>query len=322
MSSRWNVARILAFSSCLILVGSIMASADDDHGRGGGHRGGTNHFLDVSPWGVSYGFQSRNFGFALGPVGGRAPDYYAVPAQPAFAPGVPYGGFGDYGGYGGYSQPVISGPIASGPVVSSPVIGDAYVPLGTPTTVAPSNNRAVDAPSPSSTKFNSAAETFYRQSVEAFRRGDYPAATKASDHAIVEDSNSGFLRLHASQCLMANGEFEASATALHDGLSMLEPDQWGREIKNFRDLYQKNDYVTHVKNLEKFAAENPKASFANALCAYHFNYLGHVDAAKRHLAAARKADANDPLVKLLSRAIDGEPAEELPEPVSILVPSK
>lgn len=304
--------RIFVALSTLLLAGNAFTLADDDRGRGGGHRGGGgggNHFLDVSPWGVSYGFQNRNFGFSVGPIGGRAPDAFYAPAvvDPVYVPAGPPIGYSqpiisDYG----YSQPIISTPVA--PAVSS--------------TVAPAANPAIDAPAPASTNFSPAAETFYRQSVEAFRSGDYAGATRASDHAIIEDSKSGFLRLHAAQCLFANGEFEASATALADGLAMLDKNEWGREIKNFRDLYRKNDYVSHMKRLEKFVADNPQAAFANALCAYHFNYLGHADAAKRHLTAARKVDANYPLVKLLSGVIEDEPAEELPAPVSILVPSK
>jgi tetratricopeptide (TPR) repeat protein len=302
----------------LTFAGAGSLSADDHgKGRGGGHHhhhgGGTNHFLDVSPWGVSYGFQNDNFGFAIGPIGGGAHQpHYA----PAYAPdyGPPAVDYGYAPGQPVYSSPpIVSDYGQAHPIASQPVIASS----SGPTTSSP-----VDAPSPSSANFNSGAEPFYRKSLDSFRAGDYAAATRAVDHAIVEDGQSGFLRLYASQCLLANGEFEAAAAALADGLALTDPAEWGQEVKNFRNAYRKNDYVRHMKAAEKFAADKPERSAGNALCAYHYHYLGHPDAARRHLIASRKSAADDPLVKLLESIIPLDPAEDLPAPVSILVPSK
>ena len=313
MSRTFVVTRTLVFGTLFLIGMTSAAMGDDDHRRGGGGHGGHGdhgggdhghggqNFFGLSSGGLSYGFQNDHFGFQLGPVGGYEP-YNHYP-QPAYAPVyVPDAQFGYaepiVNDYGGYPQPMISAPIA------------------------PETTRVIDAPAPGLANSNAAAETFYRQSVEAFRSGDYQGATRASDHAIIEDSNSGFLRLHAAQCLFANGEFDAAATALADGLGMSEKSEWGREVKNFRDLYRKNDYITHMKQLEKFVAENPQSAFGNALAAYHFNYLGHADAAQRHLEAARKADVQNELVGLLSSVIGNQPAESLPEPASISILSK
>ncbi len=284
------------------------------NGGYGGHGGYNDHnhsqnFFGFGPGGFTYGYSNENFGLLIGPVGGYqsqpyySEPYYAAPAYDQVIVGPP-SGYNDPGlnGYGGYSQPVISAPIAppSNPSVAAPALRELSY-SGTP---------------------GSPAESFYRQSVEAFQGGEYDRATRLVDHAIVEDSASGFLRIYAAQCLLATGEFQASAAALNDGLQKVAPSEWGKEVKNFSSLYKRNDYVTHVKQLEEFAAENPQVAFGNALCAYHFHFLGHADAAQKHLDAARKADANDPLVKLLSSAIEPEPAETLPAPLSILVPSK
>jgi hypothetical protein len=296
--------QIAFFSAALSIVLASVAHGDDDRGRGkggGGHRhgGGSFQFLDVSPYGVSYGYQDRNFGMTLGPFGGGAfgGNYYPPAADPGIVAGPPV----VYSepivdSYGGYAQPS-SPPIAQG-------------------------NPSVESPSPGSGNYHPAAEPFLRQSVDSFRNGDYETASRLADHAIIEDSQSGFLRLHASQCLVATQTFDAAASALFDGLDRMDSSEWGREIKNFRNLYKQNDYVTHMKQLERFAAEHPEVPYANALCAYHFHFLGHQEAARRHLTSAKKANPNDALVQLLAKVIRLESPEELPNPTSILVPSK
>jgi hypothetical protein len=279
---------------------SPWAHADDDRGRrgGGGHHHGhhhddSNHFLGISPYGLSYGFQNDNFGMLIGPFGGGYGNHYHDHGYPAYEP------------------PIVSQPAYS---YAAPAVdyGGYAPPTASPVTSTEASS--VDAPTPEFANLNAGSASYYRKSVDAFRSGDYAAATKAADHAIVEDSQNGALRTHASQCLLANGEFEAAAAALSDGLSMLPEDQWGNEIRSFRKLYRKNDYVTHVKQLEQFAKQNPEAAAGNALCAYHFYFLGHESAAQRHLAAARQVDPNYPLVAQLSQIIATNSDEELPSP--------
>ena len=315
------MSRILKLQ-CSLVLGVLLtfgagstARSDDDHGHGGhGGHGGNNHsqnFFGLGPEGFTYGYRNDNFGLLIGPVGGRqAEPYYAAPmydpgyAAPMYDPGIVQGYPGGYAdpavnGNGGWSEPA--------------------TPSTSPTIAAP-------APASGTTQYSgtpgSLAETFYRKSVDAFRNGEYDQATRLADHAIVEDSDSGFLRVYAAQCLLATGEFDASAAALNDGLQRLPQIEWGKEIKNFRDLYKRNDYVTHIKQLEKFAAENPKSPIGNALCAYHFYYLGHSEAALRHWQAANEADPNNELVQRLGATIGQPRAETLPPPASVLDPSK
>lgn len=299
-------------------LASIGATIADDKGHGGkgghgghgGGGGGGHNFFGFGPGGFTYGYHDDNFGLLIGPVGGRAAQpYYGAPAyDPGYAsPPI------------SYAEPIYNG-YGNGTVISS--------------SAAPINNPNVSAPVPAnpnaySGEPGSLAESFYRQSVEAFQKGEYSQASRFVDHAIVEDSASGVLRVYASQCLLASSEFEASAAALNDGLQNLPQSQWGSEVKNFRDLYKRNDYVTHIKHLEKFAAAKPEAAYANALCAYHFFYLGHADAARRHLDAARKANPEDPLVALLAPVLAPVAPSETPTSpptaqaeTSILIPSK
>lgn len=301
MTYRQMLLRSIVCTAALIWT-CPWAQADDDRGRrgGGGHHGGhghhhndSNHFLGISPYGLSYGFQNDNFGMLIGPIGGGYGNHYHDHGYPVYEP------------------PIVSSPAYS---YSAPAVDyGGYVPA-TASPVTSSETAAVDAPTPEAANLSGGSATYYRESVNAFRSGDYAAATKAADHAIVEDSQSGVLRTHASQCLLANGEFEAAAAALSDGLSLLPAAEWGNEIRNFRRLYRKNDYITHMKQLEQFAKENPDVAAGNALCAYHFYFLGHESAAQRHLTVARKADPNDPLVAQLSQIIATSPDEELPSP--------
>lgn len=297
MISRMFVLRT-ALGVALLGWTHAAVQADDDHGRGrGGHGNHSNNgssFLGISPWGVSYGYQNDNFGLMVGPFGGGNVGHNHY-----------------HSGYPVYDPGMVAGPVYSSP---APVVDYGGYAPATRSPVAASSPSNVDAPIPEVANLSTGAATFYRQSVQAFRAGDYAAATRAADHAIVEDAQSGLLRIHASQCLMANGEFEAAAMALTEGLALISSDQWGEEVQNFRNLYRKNDYVTHMKQLEEFAKENPQNPTGHALCAYHFFYLGHESAAQRHLQAARKAEPDFPLVDQLGQVIPEAKAEELPAP--------
>lgn len=315
MSRTWKSQWPVVLGLFLSLAVVSLAVSDDDRGhgkKGGGGRGGGGHgwhgddnfsqnFFGLGPEGFTYGYRNENFGLLIGPLGGGvAEPYYAAPVYDPVVVNPPVV----------YADPGYS--VASGPVGNSPPGAAA--------------NGAIDSPAPASANWlysnpGSEAETFYRQSVEAFRDGDYGKASKLADHAIVEDTESGQLRVYASQCLLANAEFAASAAALSDGLALIEPSQWGEEVKNFRNVYQRNDYVTHIKQLEKMAADHPRDPAAHALLAYHFHYLGHPAAAQRHWNAARESSPQDRLVGQLADLIQSQvPSEELPQPKSVLQP--
>ena len=307
-----------------------------NHG-GGGFGGGGQNFIGVSPLGLTYGYQNRNFGIQIGPVGGNQGYYNTQPfyAQPNYQPA-----YYQYDpGYSNYSSPgMMNGYGYSGVDPNFPPGG--YPPNGTIITnsqplnsgvrpasangsinagnqPAPANNsnlKSVLNNSTTNPKFaenlvsNPESRGYYLQSLQLFSSGDYKNASRVALHAMLEDPGNGQLKLYISQCQLANGDYEAAAAHLYDGLSRLEQEQWGGVVENFRQFYKQNDYVPQFDKLVKFAQENPDAAYAYSLRGYHYFYLGHPEAAEKQWTKALEIDSKEPLAIKLKVLTDGATA--------------
>jgi len=94
-TSRLPIGVVLAIA-LLVTLGndSTFAKKPPGHrGNGHGHHGNSNkgyHRVNVGPGGISYGYQSRNFGIVIGPSLGSYVDPYYAPRR------VNYGSHGSY----------------------------------------------------------------------------------------------------------------------------------------------------------------------------------------------------------------------------------
>jgi hypothetical protein len=318
---------------------STLAFGDDyGHGRGGGHNfggghnygghgGGLSHggggqsFIDISPWGLSYGYQNRNFGIQVGPVGGQQHihDVQPIYVQPSYPP--VYNQYNS--GNGNYSPAMSNSP----PLNYAPPMNGTINTGNQPIPASNSNLKSVLINPGANPMFaenlvsNAGARSFYQQSLQSFSSGDYKSASRAALHSMLEDPQNGQLKLYISQCQLANGDFEAAVAHLFDALQRLEQDQWGGVVQNFRQFYKQNDYVPQIDRLVKFAQENPKAAYAFSLRGYHYYYLGHPDAAAAQWTKAFEIDPNEPLATKLKALTGGstnpsEPTLAAPLPSS------
>jgi len=265
-----------------------------NHNHGGG--GGGRSFIDISPWGIGYGYQNNNFGISVGPVGGGlinggfgGPVYNAAPVYDPYMD--PW-----------YGQPVM--PMANpGYVVPSQPVYYGSQPVNGNPVVNPPRTNPQPARSTSPTSANipgrPVGNTWFDQSQTAFRDGDYANANRLAMHALLDAPESGWLKLYASQCQLAIGEYVASAELLASGLESAPDEQWNSVVANFREFYHRNDYVSHVKQLEEKVQKGDTSSWGKALLGYHYLFLGHPTSAKKVFDASLQINPNDPIAKRL-----------------------
>jgi hypothetical protein len=288
--------------------------------------------------GFGFGYNSPNFGISY------FSPYYGAYRRPYCNAFYPYRfGFGSYYGFpyssyyaGSYYNsyyvptPVLAAPICYSntlPYVASvydlqtdvvasdvydygPAVAGADVPVaGAPlvdSTVAKPALEA-DATEPPAEELTD-AQRFMVEGEDAFQRGDYAAARKSAEHALLEDAENGRVLLFVSQCLFAQGEFEQAISAAYQGLSMLEPADWGFVIAN-RDSYytDKAAYPAQLAKLDKFIEDNPKAPFALALRGYHRGFAGDKAGAVADLKKAVELESRDEFAKQLLDLFSGTP---------------
>jgi Flp pilus assembly protein TadD len=168
-----------------------------------------------------------------------------------------WGGYGLYGGYGGYGYPYGYGYgnytnsvyYADNTVAATPQAGD----------VQPQATDDHDA-----------------RGEQAFRSGNYEAAIREWQHAMVDDPNNGALVALMAQALFAIGRYENAAGAVQTAMQMLPENEWGSVVKNYSQLYGNiGDYTTQLKALEIARDGKPDDPALRFELGYHFGYLGY-----------------------------------------------
>ena len=114
---------------------------------------------------------------------------------------------------------------------------------------------------------------------EAFRTGDYQTAARLSKEAVLLDGKNGQAMLFSSHAQFAAGNYSESAQNLERATQLLSSDQWSYVVKNFREFYGKNDYVSQTDNLSAFIDKFPNDHAATTLRGFHYGCLGYADAA-------------------------------------------
>lgn len=163
------------------------------------------------------------------------------------------------------------------------------------------------------------ATTYLSWALQAFRSRHYGEAMRLLKHALIEDEKNGRLHLLLSQAQLAATKYEASAESLHRGLALLDRADWGYVVHNRHRLLANDDYDSHLKTLDRFIGENPRATFAKFLRGYHALFLGQKEAASENLRRATESTryvkaAFGLLEAMGADAVDGRHFEELPAP--------
>jgi tetratricopeptide (TPR) repeat protein len=132
---------------------------------------------------------------------------------------------------------------------------------------------------------------FYPQALSAFQQGDFRNATRLATHASIDDPKNPEVHLLMMMGLFAIGEYRGAAMEGHAvvALSKQLPD-WNK----IYSLYGKLEpYTEHLRALEKFVRDKPKAPEGRFLLGIQYLMANHKDAAKNELLQAVKLMPKD-----------------------------
>lgn len=228
-----------------------------------------------------------------------------------------HGYFGHYGygyGYGHHYSPFYLG-LYYGPGYG--YSGDYYVgSYG----YAPSVSRSYDSASlyadPRARQTTAEAGSDWQRRAEAsFRSHHYEDAIRYADRAVAEMPRNGKLFLFLSQAHLAVGDYRAAAGAARQGLSLLDPRNWGWMVENFRGFYHDADYVGQMRRLEGYLEDSPRSGDARFLAGYHWSFLGYPAEARRDLSIALEVDPRDEMATRLLERFGGSVSRSQPRPI-------
>lgn len=156
-----------------------------------------------------------------------------------------------------------------------------------------------------------AARSLQRRAELAFKTGDYRDAETLASQATVVEPDNGQMMLFAAQASFANGNFSQSATFLKKGTENLPREKWNSVVKNYKEFYGRNDYVSQTNRLTQHLASNPTDANAFAVRGYHYGSLGYIEAATLDFQSALAVDPNHELSQRLLPVLG-----TIPQPVS------
>jgi tetratricopeptide (TPR) repeat protein len=198
-------------------------------------------------------------------------------------------------GYWGYSNPYYSEsyPIEGGAAI------DYSQPL--PAEAAPAMEPAAGTPTPGMADFDAARQ--------AFLQGNYPAALTSTNKALAALPNDPIIHEFRALVLFAQGKYKESAAGLYSVLSVGPGWDW----TTLSSLYPNIDvYTQQLRALEAFAKQQPQASDARFVLAYHYLTMGNKDAAASVLKQLYQQMPQDHLIKELLLATGGPEAVGAP----------
>jgi len=152
-------------------------------------------------------------------------------------------------------------------------------------------------------------QEYEQMATQAFRQGDYSQAARYATHGLIEMPQNGQLQLLAAQALFALGDYGGSASLLHQAASILDENQWGSIITNYKSYYRGNDYVQQMRQLDEYLSQNQEDSAAFFVRGYNYGFLNHEDAAVKDLTRAYELEPRDKLAAALIQRFGGEVPE-------------
>lgn len=151
----------------------------------------------------------------------------------------------------------------------------------------------------------------------AFRERRYGESLDANNRAVARNQSNGYLWLFHSQVQLSLANYEEAVQDIGLATQMLDQKEWHFVIKNFREFYRNEDYVTQIDQLSQHIKTNPKDAVAVGLRGYHFGGLGYPKEAIADFEKAIELSPNEPIYRRLLAQFK-KPAE--PKPVEILPP--
>jgi len=142
-----------------------------------------------------------------------------------------------------------------------------------------------------------------------------------ANHALVEMPRDGKLLLFAAQTLFAVGDYQNSATVIHQAASQLDAKQWGYVVENYKQYYRGRAYVDQMDRLNEYLKKNPEAGYAHFLRGYQHGFLGHPKSALRDLSKAVELESRDKLAVELIERFGGKPPAVADRPILKLNPA-
>jgi tetratricopeptide (TPR) repeat protein len=171
-------------------------------------------------------------------------------------------------------------------------------------TTAPSMSRGTPL---AATHAGDLTEQYLNDARLAFLTGDYDEALRLAGHASLESPESADVHAMLMMALFAKQEYtqaaiEAHAVAYYNGRL-----DWSR-IRNYYD--QAATYQTQLRQLEDFAKANPEAGDAQFLLGFHYDALGHQEAAIRRLTLASQLAPQDDIARRMLEQLGVRPERD------------
>ncbi len=314
MKNKNLIALVVLFTS-LALATHTWAFVPQKGGKGkSGRNGGHNHgnrnrggnqgrsFLNISPGGISYGYQNRNFGFAIGGIGGgglnvgpanfgRSSAQYGSFYQPPqnFYPQQQPLGFSapvqNYSPNIVYSTPTNLQPAGTANPVATPSLANG-------------RNSALTIPA------NGSATQYTKQAEQAFKLRNYEESRRLVEHSLLEDKNNGHLLLFASHISLALQDYGRAASELDAATARLHPNDWDYLVRNIPFWYPNNAYGNQMTALNRAIETNPNADVLT-LRGFQRACDGQVSDAKSDLEKAAVLAPHNQLVQRLLSGLNG-----------------
>jgi uncharacterized protein (TIGR03066 family) len=194
-------------------------------------------------------------------------------------------------GYWGYENPYYTEPY--------PLEGGTYIDYSQPIAVetAPAEEPPPGTPTPGMSDFDAARQAFYQ--------GDYNAAMTSANKALAALPNDPIIHEFRALVLFAQGKYKDSAAGLYSVLSVGPGWDW----TTLSSLYPNVDtYTKQLRALEAVVKQNPNASDARFVLAYHYLTTGSKGAAGNLYVALHKLQPEDKLIEQLALMTAGPEA--------------
>ncbi len=266
------------------------------HGGHSGHGGGHGGHFGGGHVGHVGGHRGHLGGGHVGHVGGHHGGHFDFGHSPF------HFGFHFYPWYASYGYPWYDGGYYP--------YYDYYQPVHNRTVYLVRQDTQASPPDQfvaASATTTAAGLDYQRRAEKAFRGGQYNQAARLANHALVEMPRDGKLYLFTAQTLLAVRDYRGAAAAIHQAASLLEPDDWGYVVQNYRQYYRGRAYVQQMDQLNEFIKENPDATYAYFLRGYQHGFLGHQESALRDLNKAVELESRDQLAAQLIERFGGTP---------------
>jgi tetratricopeptide (TPR) repeat protein len=214
-------------------------------------------------------------------------------------------------GYYDYSNPYYSSGGGYGYDYSQPLVVYADAPTATATTTeAPAAPASSTQPQPSDEGMAA-----FDQARAAFQQGDYAGSLSKLEITLKTMPNDTVVHEFRGLVLFALKKYPESAAAIYAVLSAGPGWDWTTMIS----LYPSAEtYTTQVRALEDFVKANPKSPDGHFLIAYHYQTMGHAEAAAKQFKDALTLLPEDKLLKQLVAMT--APQDKTPKPATTTPP--